>query len=119
MEVDPLTAAEGIKEFLTVRLQLTLVICVDEELLPLKNVCRVMCLGIIGDKPVNETEGESRRAEENRENLGDIRTLGVEALKTLYNEFLLAVDLSTASLRIRIKTNHVFLIGGEDIGHLV
>jgi hypothetical protein len=29
------------------------------------------------------------------------------------------VDLSTASLGIGIKTNHVFLIGGEDFGHLV
>jgi len=119
LEVNTLTTAEGIKEFLTVRLQLTLVVRVDEELLPFKDICCVMCLGIIGDEPVNEAEGESGRAEENGENLGDIRTLSVEALKTLYNELLLAVDLSTASLRIRIKTNHVFLVGGEDISHLV
>jgi len=119
LEVDSLTTAEGIKEFLTVRLQLTLVICVDEELLSLKDVRRIVCLGIIGDEPINETEGESGRSEENGENLGDIRTLGVETLETLYNELLLAVDLSTASLWIRIKTNHVFLVGVEDLGHLV
>jgi len=119
LEVDSLTAAEGIKELLAVRLQLTLVICVDEELLSFKNVRCVVCLRIVGDKPVNETEGESGRAEENGENLGDIRTLRIEALETLYNEFLFTVDLSTASLGIGIKTNHVFLIGGEDFGHLV
>jgi hypothetical protein len=32
---------------------------------------------------------------------------------------LFAVDLSTASLRIRIKADHVFLVGVEDLGHLV
>jgi hypothetical protein len=119
LEVDPLTTAEGIKEFLTVRLQLTLVVRVDEELLSLKDIGCVMCLGLIRNEPINEAEGESGCSEENGENLGNIRTLGVETLETLYNELLLAVDLSTASLWIRIKTNHVFLVGVEDLGHLV
>jgi len=119
LEVDSFTTAEGIKEFLAVRLQLTLVIRVDEKLLPLENIRCVVCLGVVGDEPVNETEGESGRAEENRENLSNIRTLRIEALKTLYNEFLLAMDLSTASLRIRIKPNHVFLVGVQDLSHLL
>jgi hypothetical protein len=119
LEVDSLTATEGIKELFAIGFELTLVICVDEELLSFKDIGCVVCLGIIGDEPINETKGESGRTEENRENLGDIRTLRIEALETLYDEFLLAVDLSTASLGIGIKTNHVFLIGGEDFGHLV
>jgi len=119
LEVDSLAPAEGIKELLAVRLQLALVICVDEELLSFKDIGCVVCLGIVGDEPVNEAEGEGGRTEENRENLGDIRTLCIKTLETLYNEFLLAVDLSTASLRIGIKPNHVFLVGAQDLSHLL
>ena len=116
MEVDSLTATEGIKELLAIRFELALVISVDEELLSFKDVGCVMCLCIVCDKPVDESEGEGGCAEKNRENLVDVCALRIEALETVYNEFLLAMDLSTASLGIGIKTNHVSW--ACDFGHL-
>ena len=75
-----------------------------------------MCLRIVCDEPVNESEGEGGCAEKNGENLVDVCALRIEALETVYNEFLLAVDLSTASLGIGVKTNHVSW--ACDVGHL-
>ena len=116
MEVDSLTATEWIEELLAIGFELALVIGVDEELLSFKDVGCVVCLGIVCDEPVNESEGEGGCAEKNGENLVDVCALRIEALETVYNEFLLAVDLSTASLGIGVKTNHVSW--ACDVGHL-
>ena len=116
MEVDSLAATEGIKELFAICFQLALVIGVDEELLSFKDVGCVVCLGVVCHEPVNESEGEGGCSEENGENLVDVCALRIEALETVYNEFLLTVDLSTASLGIGVKTNHVSR--GCDVGHL-
>ncbi len=116
LEVDSLAATEGIKELFAIGFQLALVIGVDKELLSFKDVGCVVCLGVVCHEPVNESKGEGGCSEENGENLVDVCALRIEALETVYNEFLLAVDLSTASLRIGVKTNHVSR--ACDVGHL-
>ncbi len=116
MEVDSLTATEGIKELFAIGFELTFVIRVDEKLLSFKDVGCIVCLRIVCYEPVNESEGEGGCSEENGENLVDVCALRIEALETMYNEFLLAVDLSTASLGVGVKTNHVSR--ACDVGHL-
>ena len=63
MEVDSLAATEGIKELFAIGFELALVVGVDEKLLPFKDVGCVVCLGIVCDEPVNESEGEGGCAE--------------------------------------------------------
>ena len=113
---DALTPTEGVEQLLGIGLQLGLVVVVDQDLLAGQNIGDVVLLCIVCDKPVYESEGEGGCAEKNRENLVDVCALRIEALETVYNEFLLAMDLSTASLGIGIKTNHVSW--ACDFGHL-
>ena len=55
LETDTLTSAEGIKEFLAIRLELVLVVHVDNEFLAVENVGNGVNLGVVCHEPVNQT----------------------------------------------------------------
>jgi hypothetical protein len=59
MEVDTGPTTEGIKHLLAIRLEMRLVGEVDNHVLPgLGDVGDIVELGIVGDKPVQNTEGD-------------------------------------------------------------
>jgi len=105
LEIDSLTAAKGIKEFLAVGFQLALVVPVDQELLAVQNIIRGVSLGVIGNKPINYSKTDFRGALEHGDNLGDVIHCCIETLKRIYDEFLLTVNLASAGLRVRVVAN--------------
>ena len=72
LEIDSLTTAKGIKEFLAVGLELALVIPVNQELLAVQNIVRGVSLGVIGNKPINYSKTDFRSALEHGNYLSDI-----------------------------------------------
>lgn len=52
LKQDSFPTTEGVEEFLGVRLELRLIVRIDEKLLTVENIDRVVTLGIVGHKPV-------------------------------------------------------------------
>jgi len=62
LKQDSFPTTEGVEEFLGIRLELRLVVGIDEELLTLQNIDRIVTLGIVCHKPVYKTQREIRGA---------------------------------------------------------
>jgi len=98
LEIDAFTATEGIKETLAVGLEFALVMEVHHELarggwITLhQGITDVELLGVVRDKPVNETEADRRRACQYGHNLLKPPRLIVEVLEPADNEVLFALD---------------------------
>jgi len=56
LEDDAVVAAEGVKEFLTVCLCLTLIVQIYKEFLTVQHVSGVMLLGVVSDEDINKTK---------------------------------------------------------------
>ena len=80
LEHNALTTTEGIEEFLAIGLQLRLVVRVYEELLAIHYIGDVVLLSVVGDKPVNETQGYLGSPLEKLQNLVLIIATCVESL---------------------------------------
>ena len=116
LEIDSLTTAKGIKEFLAVGLELALVIPVNQELLAVQNIVRGVSLGVIGNKPINYSKTDFRSALKHGNNLGDVIHRCIETLKRIHDEFLLTVDLASACLGVRVIAN--CRLGWGDFHHV-
>ena len=103
-EHNTLATAEGVEQFLTIRLQLILITVIDHELLPLQEVANGVALGIVRHEPVNKTETDGRRTLEQLHDLRQILPGRIEVLETHHNEFLLTVDFASPCLCIGIST---------------
>ena len=73
--------------------------------MPQENVGNVVLLGVVRDKPINQPQGNIRRALEQFHDLLLVIALRIEALKTAYNEFLLAMNLPLTGLWIWLNAN--------------
>jgi hypothetical protein len=85
LEHNPLAAAKGVEQLFGICLQLGLVVRVDEELLAVQNIGRVVLFGVVGHEPVNEAEGNVRGSLEKAEHLGFVIAIGVEALEAAHD----------------------------------
>ena len=63
-----------------------------------------MCLGVVGNKPINYAKADVRGTLKHRDNLCDIFAIRIKALERVNNEFLLTVNLSTTGLGVRLIT---------------
>jgi len=100
LEHDTLPTAKGIKELLTVCLQLRLVVRIDEELLAIQNIGGAILLRVVRDEPVNEAQRHLGRAVEQPDDFCLIGVTRIKPLQGAHYQFLLAVDLLATSLRI-------------------
>ncbi len=80
LEHNSLTPAEGIKQFFTVCLQLRLIVRIHEELLVVKNIRDIMLLRIVRNEPVNQAQGNLRRALQKFEHLLLILSPSIKSL---------------------------------------
>jgi len=72
LKIDTLSATKGIKEFLAVGFQLTLIVSIDQKLLAIQNIIRGVSLGVIGNKPINYSKTNFRSALKHCDDLGDV-----------------------------------------------
>ena len=63
-----------------------------------------MCLGVVGNKPINYTKTDVRGTLKHRDDLRDICAICIKTLERVNNEFLLAVNLSTTGLGVWLIT---------------
>jgi hypothetical protein len=82
LERDPFTPAKGVKEFLTVGLELVLVVHIHDKFLAIQNVGSAVGFGEVCHKPVNQSEADLARAFQKLNNFRKIGAIGVKALKT-------------------------------------
>ena len=75
-----LTPAKRIKQTLAVRLELTLVLEVDDELFAVQEVGHVELFGIVGDEPLNHTETDRCGARQKWQNLVNAPRVVIELL---------------------------------------
>ena len=101
LKADSLAPAKGIEQLLTIRLQLVLVIHVDDEFLAVQNIRRAVGLAVVRYEPVNKSQTYIARPLEEFHDFVEIVAAAVEALEAGNNEFLLTMDLLPACLRIR------------------
>ena len=109
---DSLTPAEGIKQFLTVCLQLRLVVRIDEKLLVVQDIRDIVLLGVVRHKPVNEAQGGIGRALEQLDDVFLVVTGRIELLEAIHNELLLTVNLPATSLRVRVDCYNGKIVHG-------
>ncbi len=100
LEADALTAAEGIKESLRIRLELALVVEVHGKWCRcLRETVRdVVLLAVVRDEPIDKSQTDGCRAGENRHDLLESPRLVVEILEPTYNEILFALNAALLSL---------------------
>ena len=103
LEENPLATAKGVEELLAIRLQLRLVVHVDEKLLAIQDIGDSVLLRIVCNKPVNEAQRHLRCALENLDQLLLVRVLTIETLERTYDKLLLAMNLALACLGVRIN----------------
>lgn len=92
LERDALTATEGVEETLAVRLELALVLEVDDELAAVQSVPDVVLFGVVRDEPLDDAEADGRRARQKGHDGLDTPGLVVEILQPADDEILLALD---------------------------
>lgn len=92
LKTDPFPPTERIKEPLGIRLEFAFVMEMDEELTLFLDVGHIELLGIIGYKPINETETDGTRAGQNRQNLLQSSRLIVEGLEPSDYKVLFPLD---------------------------
>ena len=100
LETDTFTPAEGIKEFLAIRLELVLVVHVDNEFLAVENVGNGVDLGVVCHEPVNQTQAYFASSLQEFDDFIQVLATAVKTLEAGDNEFLFAVDLLLSRLRI-------------------
>jgi len=106
LEHDSLATAEGVKQLLTIRLQLCLVVGINQKLLPRQNIGDIVLLRIVRDKPVNQTQGNVRGALQQLHDLLLVFAGRIELLQATDNQLLLAMNLSLTGLRVGIHTDY-------------
>lgn len=100
LEENPLPSAKRVKELLTVRLELVLVVHVHGKLLAIQHVRGIVCLAVVCNKPVNEPQAHFTGSLEQFYDFVDILALTVKALEACNDQFLLAVNLLLTGLRV-------------------
>ncbi len=100
LEADALAAAEGIKQPLRIRLELTFVVEVyGKGARSLgQGVRDIVLLAVVRDEPVDESQTDGRCAGENRYDLLESPRLVIEVLEPAYNEILFALNAALLSL---------------------
>ena len=92
LEANAFTTAERIEEPLGIRLQFALVVEMYHELRGILGIADVELLGIVGDKPVDQTEADGGCPGQDREDGFQPTRLVVEVLEPTDNEILFALD---------------------------
>ena len=104
LKTDPFPPTERIKESFGIRLEFAFVMKMDEELTIFLHVGHVELLGIIGYKPINETETDGARAGQNRQNLLQSSRLIVESLQPPDYKVLFSLDAILKGLACRVHS---------------
>lgn len=92
LERNALAAAERIKKTLAIRLELTLVLEVDNELFAVEEVGHVELLGVVGDEPLDYAETDRCAARQKWQNLVNAPRVIIELLQPLDDEVLFALN---------------------------
>lgn len=82
LEENTFTTTEGVEEFLTVGLGLTLIVEVDDEFVPAEHIGGIVFLGVIGYEDVDQTQAIGSISLHNFNKTGKILDAAVEFLKT-------------------------------------
>ena len=98
LKENPLTTAERVEQLLAVRLQLRLVVYVDEELLAIQDIRDTVLLRIVCHEPVNEAETHGTAASQNGQHLFESPRLVIKILEPTDDEILFALDAALLGL---------------------
>ncbi len=85
LELNALSTAERIEEFLTIGLELILVVHIHDKLLAIQNVRCTVSLAVVCDKPVDQTQTDRGSSLQKLDDFRKILAIAVKALERGHN----------------------------------